>query len=200
MVGATVGADHGKKEEKAMAFLPSLGKNPVLLNVFRKYPDPARPLLQFHQVVMCGEDSPFTQGEREMIAAYVSRRNGCTYCAGVHTATAEALGIETGLVAALADDIESAKVDEKLKPVLRFVAKLTDRPDSVTQADADAVYAAGWDERALVDAVLVCCIFNFMNRLVEGLGIKADEKYFKMAAERLSKDGYKMLLSMLPAA
>lgn len=183
-----------------MAFLPSLGKNPVLLNVFRKYPDPARPLLQFHEVVMRGGDSPFTEGERELMAAFVSRRNGCTYCAGVHTATAEALGIEKGLVPALADDIETASVDEKLKPVLRYVAKLTDRPDSLTQADADAVYAAGWDERALHDAVLVCCIFNFMNRLVEGLGIKADEKYFAMAAERLGKHGYKMLLEMLDAA
>jgi hypothetical protein len=57
------------------------------------------------------------------------------------------------------------------------------------------VFAAGWDERALHDAVSVCALFNFMNRLVEGLGIQADVGYFGVAAERLASQGYAGLLA-----
>ena len=38
------------------------------------------------------------------------------------------------------------------------------------QADADAVFAAGWDERALHDAIAVTARMGFMQRLVEGHG------------------------------
>ena len=43
----------------------------------------------------------------------------------------------------------------------------------MSQEDADQVYAAGWDERALHDAIEVCALFNFMNRFVEGHGLIA---------------------------
>jgi hypothetical protein len=33
----------------------------------------------------------------------------------------------------------------------------------MTQADADHVYQAGWSERVLHDAILVCCRFNCVN-------------------------------------
>ena len=38
------------------------------------------------------------------------------------------------------------------------------------QEDADAVFDAGWDEKALHDAIAVCARMSFMNRLVEGFG------------------------------
>lgn len=41
--------------------------------------------------------------ERELIAAYVSGLNRCRYCHGVHTATAELLGVEEGTLRHLID-------------------------------------------------------------------------------------------------
>ena len=81
-----------------MPYLKSLPDDAVLLQVFRAYPDTARPLLDYHELVMRGP-SPFTVAERELIAAYVSGVNECGYCHGVHTATAEAFGIQEGLIA-----------------------------------------------------------------------------------------------------
>ena len=57
--------------------------------------------------------------------------------------------------------------------------------------------AAGWEERALHDAVAVCGLFNLMNRLVEGLGITAGEDYFRTAARRLSDCGYTALKELI---
>lgn len=179
-----------------MSYLPSLGQNPVLLNVFKKFPATVRPLLEFHEILMRGP-SPLTGAERELIAAYVSALNGCRYCTGAHTATAEEMGIQKGLVSRLKADIDSSGVDDRLRPILRYVKKLTEAPSAVDRTDAEAVLAAGWDERALHDAVQVCCLFNFMNRFIEGLGIEGDEKYFAIAGKRMKETGYRGLMEML---
>ena len=141
--------------------------------------------------------SAFDAGERELIAAYVSGVNDCGYCHGVHTVTAEAFGVPEGLLAAALDDLASAPVDERMKPVLAYVGKLTRTPSQVTEEDAEAVFAAGWDEAALHDAVLVCALFNFMNRMVEGLGIRADAAYAKTSGVRLKEGGYAGLATLL---
>ena len=66
----------------------------------------------------------------------------------------------------------------------------------MSQEDADQVYAAGWDERALHDAIEVCALFNFMNRFVEGHGLIAKPDQFKMEGKML-KGGYKPILKAL---
>ena len=179
-----------------MTFLKSLPENAVLLNVFKAYPVPARELIEYYEVVQRGP-SPLSSAEREHIAAFVSALNGCGYCRGVHTATAEVLGVAAGTVDALMDDIDKAAVDDRLKPILHYAGKLTRQPDGLTQADADAIFAAGWDDQALHDTVSVCALFNFMNRLVEGLGITADSRYFGAAAERIAAGGYAGMLEVL---
>ena len=83
-----------------MVHLPSMPENSTLLDVFRMFPETNKPLLEFHEVLLRGA-SPFTEGERELIAAYVSGLNGCRYCHAVHTATAERLGIAPGAITAL---------------------------------------------------------------------------------------------------
>ena len=181
-----------------MPYLKSLPEDAVLLQVFRAYPDTARPLLDYHELVMRGP-SPFTVAERELIAAYVSGVNECGYCHGVHTATAEAFGLPEGLLEALLSDLDTAPVDDKTRAVLRYVGKLTTSLSRLTDEDAAAVLAAGWEERALHDAVIVCALFNFMNRMVNGLGIKADDTYFALSGKRLRDVGYTGLAGLLDA-
>lgn len=181
-----------------MPHLPSLPDDARLFHVFRRFPNTARPLLEYHEVLLRGP-SPLSVAERELIAAYVSGLNQCRYCHGVHTATAEASGIAEGRLSDLLSDLDRADVDPKLKPILRYAEKLTLAPSRMMKADADAVYAAGWDQQALYDAVSVCALFNFMNRLVEGLGIRADRAYFDEAGARLHHGGYRGLLEYLDA-
>lgn len=172
-----------------MPYLKSLPDDAVLLQVFQAHPEHSKPLIDYHQLVMRGP-SPLTEAERELIAAYVSGVNACAYCHGVHTATAEAFGVAPGVLSAALADLDGAPVDEKLKPLLRYAGKLTSTPARVTREDADAVFAAGWDETALYHTVLVCALFNFMNRLVDGLGITADESYYSLSGNRLHEIGY----------
>ena len=180
-----------------MAHLPSLGSDAVLLDVFRRFPATSAPLLDYHQALLRGE-SPFTVAQRELIAAYVSALNACTYCHGVHSATAAAFGLPDDLASALLADVRSAAVEEPMKPVLELVRTLTLTPTRVSEAEVAAVYEAGWDEQAVHDAVSVCALFNLMNRLVEGLGITAGADYFATASRRLAGEaGYAGLRTLL---
>ena len=179
-----------------MPHLPSLPQNATLLDIFKRFPASSRPLLLYHEALMRGP-SPFTEGERELIAAVVSRRNRCGYCEGVHAATARAMGEAPARVAAVLDAPAGARESAELRPVLVYVEKLTDAA-STTEADAEAVLAAGWPEEALFDAVAICALYNLMNRLVNGLGIEADADYFEAAAKRLSTGGYAAMAEALP--
>jgi uncharacterized peroxidase-related enzyme len=181
-----------------VSYLSSLPDDAVLMDVFKLHPATSRPLLDYHEVVMRGP-SPFSVAERELIAAYVSGVNSCGYCHGVHTTTAEACGITEGAAPAAVADLETAPVPERMRPVLRYVGKLTVAPATVTRTDAEAVLAAGWDEHALHSAVMVCALFNFMNRMVEGHGITAGPDYFATSGQRLKDVGYAGLNRLLDA-
>jgi uncharacterized peroxidase-related enzyme len=179
-----------------MPHLASLRAGASLIDVFKAFPDTSKPLIEFHEVLLRGP-SPFTATERELIAAYVSGLNGCRYCHGVHTATAEHMGVEAGLLPRIVRDGGFDGVAAKLQPVLALARTLTLSPHAVTKADTQAVLAAGWDDTALYYAVAVTALFNFMNRLVEGLGIELTPSYVAPAAQRLAERGYLPLLEML---
>ena len=173
-----------------MPFFKRLPTGSTLYDVFLAQPGPTEPLLAYHEALLRAKGSPFTVAERELIAAFTSGLNACSYCHGIHAATAEAFGVDPGLLDDLLRDLEAADVDDRLRPVLRYVQKLTLTPSRMTQADADALFAVGWDDRALFDAVSICALFNAMNRLVEGFGIEAPAGYTETSAQRLRELGY----------
>lgn len=178
-----------------MSFLLST-PNASLIDLFKTYPELARLLHEFAQTLM-RDLSPFAEAQRALIAAYVSALNGCDFCYRSHVAVAERFAIPAGLVDKLVEDPEGVSVPENLKTVLRLVRKLNNTPAEVARADIDAVLAAGWNETAVVHAILVCGFFNLMNRWVEGLGIKADPAAVRMASHHLHSRGYRGVFDLL---
>ena len=179
-----------------MTYLSSLPAESALLDVLRAYPDVTRPLLALHEEIM-RSDSALTPGERELIAAYVSALNECGYCHGSHAAAAAEFGIDPALLAALVTDPGAAPVTERVRVLLEYVRKLTLEPARLTAADAEAVFAGGWGDDALHDVVMVCALFNCMNRVVDGLGITASPEYLKMSGARLHDRGYSGLAALI---
>lgn len=156
-----------------MAIIPSMPEDAHLSDLFTCFPDSAGPLMMFIESILRSEGE-LSIAEREMIAAYVSGLNACTFCYGSHRVYAEVFGVPRGLIDALLADLETADVRERMKPILRYVRKLNTLPSRITEADSKAVLAAGWSEKALFEAVQVCAAFNMMNRIVEGSGISFD--------------------------
>lgn len=164
----------GGADEAAMKRLfPSLPDQPDLGDVLRAFPAATPDMLRLNDTIMC-DDSAMHAGDRELIATYVSALNACQYCTDSHLNAAEAFGVDPGVLSDLLREVAHAPIDAALKPMLLFVKKLTLTPAQMTEADAKAVYAAGWSEAALFDAIQVCALFSFMNRIVEGTGVSAD--------------------------
>jgi uncharacterized peroxidase-related enzyme len=155
--------------------------------------------VDFHTAVL-RQPSALSEGERELIAAYVSALNQCRYCAGVHGATAQAFGVEPDLLSRMVDDLDGSGLNDRLVPIMRYARKLTLTPAKMVQADADEVLAVGWDERALHDAVNVIALFNFMNRLGEGHGIKGTPTIWAERADALHQNGYQAIRDTLVSA
>ena len=151
---------------------PSLPENPKLRDVFSRFPSSFAPLMEYHDRVL-RSDGPLSVGERELIAAYVSSLNACRFCFDGHKVFARAHGIEPQVIEALLNDTESDGIEPRLRPILAYVRKLTLEPAKMVEADAQAVYDAGWTEEALFSAIQTCAVFNLMNRIVEGTGVKA---------------------------
>ena len=162
-------------------------------DVFLRDPNRYAPLLQFIEAVMVGE-SALTKAEREMIAAHVSKLNGCDYCLGVHQSTLAGLHIDSQVIAAVEEGPEAAGVDDRLRPILRFATKLTQTPEDVGQSDIDALRAAGWSDQSIEDTINVIALYSYMNRLVDAFGIKSHEAYFKQVGAALAKHGYAPLI------
>jgi uncharacterized peroxidase-related enzyme len=180
-----------------MSFLKSLPPEAALLHIFQAFPTSARPLLEYLEVLLRGE-SPLSRGERELIAAYVSALNNCNYCRTIHADVAEALGVNAETVKNVLSDNQTGEARDRMRPVLDLVHKLTVSPGHVNSEDIASVFAAGWDDRALHDAVAVCSLFNFINRFVNGLGVEAPDWYMKLAAKELTRNGYANLVKRLP--
>jgi uncharacterized peroxidase-related enzyme len=177
------------QQEAVVALIRSLPEGATLADLRHVDSELFEKLRPYGQQLMRGP-SPLTPGERELIAAFVSGVNSCRFCHGTHSRVAQAFGVPDDVIKGLLDDIELAPVPQRMKPILRYARKLTETPSRMTQADAAAVYDAGWSEQALVHAIAVCAYFNNMNRLVEGAGIVGTAEDYAAGAERLVADGY----------
>lgn len=176
-----------------MPFVKFLSENAGMGDIMMQRPESMRHFSEMAEVVLRGP-SALSEGERELIGAFVSANNQCGYCHGTHAATAANFGIDISVFESLMQDIDSAGVSDKLKPILRYVKKLTETPYKMLQSDADAVYAAGWDEQTLSDAVLICGLFNMANRVVEGHGVNKNlpAEVYEQAGKRMVAQGYRL--------
>lgn len=147
------------------------------------------PMDKASQEIMRGK-SAFSEAEREIMAAYVSGLNACAFCHGSHKAVAEQFGIKPQLIEQLVEDIDSTPIKESLKPVFHYLKKLTLSASKLTESDVERVKNAGWSEEALHEAILVGCLFNFYNRLLDGHGIKGNSAIYQFGGEHLAKNGY----------
>lgn len=170
-----------------MAFFSFLSAKAGIGELWKLNPLLAKPMQDLGVAIMRA-DSPLSKGDRELIAAYVSALNQCAYCFNGHAQLAVNYGVRRELIDEIIANIDASSAPEPFKPILHFVRKLTLEPVNVTQQDADNVFAAGWSEKALQDAILVCCRFNFMNRLSLGHGLDPDAKSAQERAANMTYD------------
>ncbi|GIG60550.1 hypothetical protein Lfu02_49220 [Longispora fulva] len=125
-----------------------------------------RPWTRFIESAMRGP-SEWSEGERELFGAFVSRLNACRFCVGVHEATTTIL--LGGEDVERLDHWQDGGFEPKVAAMFALLEKVTLEPDAVRTADVRAVRAAGVSDTAILDALYVGFLFNTVNRLANAL-------------------------------
>lgn len=143
---------------------------PEILHLFRFKTRNTDHLVRFTEEVMRGP-SPLSPGLRELIGAYFSKKNQCSFCSNAHAAAAAGY-LEEGVVEEVLRDVETSRLDEAHKALFRYIGKLAEHPSRVTHSDIDKLKEAGWGEEAIYDALTVASVFKFYNTWNNGAGVR----------------------------
>lgn len=135
--------------------------------------------------------SAWPVGDRELMAAYVSKVNNSPFCIGAHSATARLAYRDGPMVAAVLADLESAPVEEPLRATLRMLGKLTVE-GTLSGEDMGEVLSAGVTPQQVRDALAVCVSFNITDRLADAFDFEVlSPEGFEAGAKYLLKRGYR---------
>jgi len=95
------------------------------------------------------------------------------------------------MVKAVLDDWRTAPIDAKVRVMLGLLEKITLTPAEIGPEDIAPLRAVGISEQAIEDALVVCALFNIIDRLADALDVaipSADG--FAQRAEVLLERGY----------
>ena len=138
--------------------------------------------------------STLTSGERELIAAYVSKLNNCEFCHESHGAAANAHFNDNGhLLSCVVKGIDDAPVTAKMRALLKIAGKVQKSGREVKPEDIATAKNVGASDEEIHDAVLIAAAFCMYNRYVDGLGtsLPKDKADYLPMGQRLAKKGYK---------
>ncbi|MDR3551295.1 MAG: peroxidase-related enzyme [Candidatus Babeliales bacterium] len=166
---------------------------PGIIGLLEKYTDTGKALRALAQALLRGDQSNLSQGERELIASYVSSLNKCNFCCNSHgAAAANLLDGNYDLVQAVNNDYQAADVSDKMKALLNIAGKVQNNAGSVDAQDIAQARAQGATDQDIHDAVLIAAAFCMYNRYVDGLSATApaDMQLYDQAGKQLAEHGY----------
>jgi uncharacterized peroxidase-related enzyme len=147
------------------------------------------------ETMLAGYDGVFNHGRlprqtRELISAWTSRVNQCPYCVGTHNYFLQFFGGSEELAAAIedADSPDDLPIDERERVLLRLLTKLSHQAYRITDADWQRALDAGWTTDELLEAFFCAALFNFITRLVDGLGLGTSVTRSRISQQELPAD------------
>ena len=166
---------------------------PGIRSLFMYRPETAGPLNALVQTLLHNPHPTLSAGERELIAAYVSRLNTCKYCCNIHGAIAQhQLGNNAEIVKQVLTDPETAPISSKLKALLKIASKVQNEGKNVTSQEIEFSRNEGATDIEIHDTVLIAAAFCMYNCYVDGLDTwqpDNEELYDKMGEQR-AREGY----------
>ena len=145
--------------QKAWSFVP---------NVHRVLAESPAALEAYSTLWGIAEKTSFTPQERNIVYLAIIYENECTYCMAGHTNLSRMAKVDGAVIAAVREGrpIE----DAKLEALRQFAAKVTRQRGAVNEADVTTFKAAGYDNRAVLDMLVLAAtklISNYANHLAQ---------------------------------
>jgi uncharacterized peroxidase-related enzyme len=114
------------------------------------------------------EKTGFTPQERNLVYIAIIYENECTYCMAGHTNLSRVAKVEPEAISAVREGRPIA--DPKLEALRRFAAIVTRNRGVVSESDVSTFKAAGYDNRAVLDVLVLAAtklISNYTNHLAQ---------------------------------
>lgn len=157
----------------------SRGKLAMVHKIQSLNPESITAHMDLYMQVMFGK-SPLKRAQREMMAVVVSVVNRCEYCQLHHAEALNHYWKDEEKVNQLRKDYSKVELSEMDSKLCKLAETLTQAPyDLDEQQDLQPLKDLGLSDRAILDATLVISYFNFVNRMVLGLGVETNEEEVK---------------------
>lgn len=112
---------------------------------------------------------------QEVIASWVSILNRCDYSLANHFSNARHLIADDERADAILAALKAGRPETAFETahlaMLRYAEKLTLEPGAMVENDLAAMRACGVDDGAILEVNQICGYFNYVNRLLNGLGV-----------------------------
>lgn len=132
--------------------------------------------------------SEWSVGDRELMAAVVSKANKCPFCVAAHSATSGQWYGDPAAVQGTLADLDTAPIGEPLRATLRMLAG----PDTPGPHDIAVLLSKGVTPQQITDALAVALVFGITNRLANAFDFEvAGPEAMNAGARHLLKRGYR---------
>lgn len=170
-------ADPALLDVLAMARTPH-GTVDNVMRVHSLRPSTMRGHVALYRAALHDDSNTLPEWLQESIASYVSMLNDCPYSLANHWANARHLIGDDSR----ADEIEKALQKDKPEAAFRgselalmqYARKLTLSPSAMQEQDVLALRESGLDDGQILEANQIIGYFNYVNRLLNGLGVTTE--------------------------
>lgn len=115
---------------------------------------------------------------QEVVASWVSLLNRCDYSVVNHFANARHLIADEDRSDAVLAALQAGRPEDAFNAdhlaMLRYAEKLTREPDAMVESDVAAMRAEGVGDGCILEVNQICGYFNYVNRVLNGLGVTLD--------------------------
>lgn len=130
--------------------------------------------MNLYMCLMFGK-SPLSRRERELLGVATSVINNCKYCIEHHSDALSRYEKRTFYIEYVKKG-EWNNLMDKDRKLCEFAEKITKHPSEVSESDIKKLRDIGFDDTAILDIVQIIAYFNFVNRLVLGLGVPLENE------------------------
>lgn len=130
--------------------------------------------MELYMTIMFSK-SLLSRAQREMIAVVVSVANSCLYCQTHHAEALNHYWKDQKKINQLKRDFSKIDLSAVDLQLCELAWQLTRIPSVTTETIISKLKELGLEDRGILDATLVISYFNFVNRMVLGLGVHLEK-------------------------
>ncbi|MBU2494312.1 MAG: peroxidase-related enzyme [Bacteroidetes bacterium] len=168
----------GKLKEVYEEITSARGKLSNIMKIHSLNPQAMKEHMDLYLSVMFSQ-SGLRREDCELIAVVVSSANECGYCINHHAEALNHYWKDKEKIKKVVEDYKQLDLSVKQMAMLSYAVKLTTMPNAVNENDIENLKLHDFTDENILNINLIVSYFNFVNRIVLGLGVDYSEEELK---------------------